>query len=264
VSEGVAGPLLYLRSRRVVTHGLALVCLTVVMHVTSSITLQLPSSTTSGYVVAPLWVFFPLVLAASVVASTDTDMADLECASGNWLGPARTVHLSVGAALAIALSALPFLVSGRPAMAGVAARNFLIWWGVALAASRFLRPSLAWVPPVVVSLLVNWFGHVTAGQAQAWAISELPASDGISWLGATGSVLTGGSMLAITRWRIYAWRTFVTQRLSHRRAATPVTAATVDRAVEPVQDGPSPQRDDSTSGHNTKSRPTSAGDIAEW
>jgi hypothetical protein len=161
----------------------------------------LPSLADHGRAIIPLWRLLAMGAAITPVMSLHSQLADLEVVSTRHLRSFEHRYLAGAnlgsAAIYFGMSALTL----PPSVLMIMARSWLAWCGLALLAGALIGWRLAWTLPVIIAIVLWYWGFQGSDQYRWWEFSARPFSDMLSVLLSAAVLTLGVAGYWLTPWR---------------------------------------------------------------
>lgn len=172
----------YLRARRLLPVMLALAAAGPAAWWSADTRLDLPQLGTDITLPVTLLILLPSPVAALVIASLHSAMADFEIRAARRLAAGEVAQLTALATLGGGGLLGGLLLAGVPGVEmGVVARSFLVWLGVAGVSAWLFSRALSWVLPLPLCLLLSISVYDAEGAVRPWAIPMDRESPGPAW-----------------------------------------------------------------------------------
>ena len=191
----------YLRSRRLLPTLLVVAVAGPAAWWAADLRMSLPQLGTGLILPVTLLVLLPAPVAALVVASLHSAMADFERRTPRRLAGAELLQLGTLTGLAGGGITVGLALAGVPgAEVGIVLRSLLLWLGAAGLSAWLLGRPLAWVLPVPLSLLASLAVYDAEAAVRPWALPVHPVGSWPAWLVTVAVLLAGiGAALLPTR-----------------------------------------------------------------
>lgn len=165
----------------------------------------LPAAVEEGQARIPIWRLLTMAVAVLPVLALHSPLAELEAVATRRFRHGQRIYL----AATVLGSALVFLggaaIALHPLVLLIIARSWLAWFGLALIAGVLLGWRLAWTLPVLVAVILFYWGFA-AGEYRWWEFSARPPDDVASLLLSLALLCAGLIAYRATPWRRRTWR----------------------------------------------------------